>query len=653
MLLGQVYTADDLGEFHLPLRQFYAQQLQRGEPFDWMPTLYHGLYVTGEGQLGPYHPVHLLLYKCLPLVVAFNLELILPYVVFGVGMVVWLRRVGFNRDASFATALLATCGSFFTLHFVHPNAVGVIAHLPWLLAAIHAMVSSNSRCGRVWASLALLTASQILLGYPQYVWYSGIAEGVYVCWLVAAEVHKVRILVGLAAAKLVGVLAGGIQLLPTLDALANSNRSRMGEEFFANGSLHPINLLQLVGPYLFTTRVAGQNTRELGLYVGAVPLVLAVWTLLNRRKLAAQTAWINFACILGLIGFCLALGGLSPFWSVLRSLPIVGSFRFPCRALVLVQFALLLLAAQALAELSRGAGERSRTPLWPVVLATCVAMLAKWRWPDHCSEWALVISGPMLFAGVANLVRIVERGSPLAWYALILFGVAEQTYYGRTLDDMSEHSTIAEFAAQTNAPPEKSVRIGYLRPSSESAGLRIGNRALVAGYARVDGYAGLEPRDATDNPTRQQLANWGADWICDAQGEWQKGMPAPRLAVTNGGGQLLGDKPGQIECEISASEPVTITITESFHPGWVAMCEGHVLPVVPNAANLISCTVPEGQHTVELTFQPKSLTYGRDCTCAGLALTLIGAIGFSRFGGKKTPFNNHENPSPTPHQDHA
>lgn len=33
-------TADDLGAFHLPLRVLYAEQLARGEPFDWMPQRY-------------------------------------------------------------------------------------------------------------------------------------------------------------------------------------------------------------------------------------------------------------------------------------------------------------------------------------------------------------------------------------------------------------------------------------------------------------------------------------------------------------------------------------------------------------------------------------------------------------------------------------
>src|SRR5262245_44999836 len=78
-LVGEVYVKDDLGEFHLPLRDFYARQLAAGEQFDWMSSLFGGFYVTGEGQLGAYHPLHLALYWTLPLWLAFDLELLLTY----------------------------------------------------------------------------------------------------------------------------------------------------------------------------------------------------------------------------------------------------------------------------------------------------------------------------------------------------------------------------------------------------------------------------------------------------------------------------------------------------------------------------------------------------------------------------------------------
>ncbi|HEY2146661.1 MAG TPA: hypothetical protein VGH32_01910, partial [Pirellulales bacterium] len=51
-LSGRIYTADDLGAFHLPLRAFYADCLAHGEAFDWSPQLFCGFYLTGEGQIG-------------------------------------------------------------------------------------------------------------------------------------------------------------------------------------------------------------------------------------------------------------------------------------------------------------------------------------------------------------------------------------------------------------------------------------------------------------------------------------------------------------------------------------------------------------------------------------------------------------------------
>ena len=110
-----------------------------------MDSLYGGFYVTGEGQLGAYHPLHLMLYRLLPLGVAFDLELLISYPAMFAGtylfLRVWLRR----RDAALFGALAFTFCGFNLLHFVHPNAVAIVAHLPWLLLAIEAAFTQVSR----------------------------------------------------------------------------------------------------------------------------------------------------------------------------------------------------------------------------------------------------------------------------------------------------------------------------------------------------------------------------------------------------------------------------------------------------------------------------------------------------------------------------
>ena len=191
------------------------------------------------------------------------------------------------------------------------------------------------------SAVALLTGSQLLLGYPQYVWFSLLAEVSFAAWrLTALNSEKAHgstsslwlpIVAWLLAAKGCGLLIGAQQLLPTLDALGNSTRAS-GDAAFANsGSLHPLNLLQLVAPYLFSTRVVGQNTHELGLYCGAVPLVLCVWLLVNRNSWRRFTPLITAAYALGAVGLLIAFGEHGALYSLQSYLPLVNRFRFPCR----------------------------------------------------------------------------------------------------------------------------------------------------------------------------------------------------------------------------------------------------------------------------------------------------------------------------------
>ena len=71
---GMIYTFDDLQDLHLPTRSFYAKALSEGSDFTWCPDLFCGFDLHAEGQVGMYHPLHLLVYRFLPLNLAFNLN---------------------------------------------------------------------------------------------------------------------------------------------------------------------------------------------------------------------------------------------------------------------------------------------------------------------------------------------------------------------------------------------------------------------------------------------------------------------------------------------------------------------------------------------------------------------------------------------------
>jgi len=576
-LAGKVYTRDDLGAFHLPVRAFYAEQLARGEPFDWMPQLYCGFYLTGEGQAGTYHPLHWALYRLLPLGTAAGLEWLLSYPWMFAGTWLWLRRrLGRNDAAAFGAVLFTFCG-FNLLHFLHPNAVAVVAHLPWLLWTIDVALLDGRR-RRVTVALggiALLTGSQLLLGYPQYVWFSLLAELGYTAFLLAAVRHgshahcrgdtnyedtagrdgRTPRWQWLLLAKGCGLLLGGVQLLPTLDALLHSARQTPDPAFANYGSLDPLNLLQLVAPYFFAGRVLGGNTHELSVYAGAVPLVLLVWVLVRRRALGRLGRPAAAAGLFASVAILLALGKYGVLYRLQTALPLVDRFRFPCRYAVLFQLAVALLGAIGFAVLlddcrraaaaRRGSGAmgglpalvRTLTsaagklplppigdipvspgvgPLWTVVgLAAAVAAVGVvLQGNPHVAGLGAMLAGPALLGTAAALVTLAARGFRVALVGLVLLAAADLGFYGLSYAVYPGVRDLDEVIPETPAPPgEPDGRVLAGAWCLDGQGYRTGNEIVLAGWHRADGYAGLDPRKQLNFGRLAALRAAGVHWV--------------------------------------------------------------------------------------------------------------------------------------------
>ncbi len=627
---GRVYTRDDLGAFHLPTRAFYAEQLARGEPFDWMPHLYCGFYLTGEGQAGTYHPWHWMLYRYLPLPAATGCEWLAAYPAMLAGTWFFLVRLLRRRDAAMLGSLLFTFSGFNLLHFLHPNAIAVVAHVPWLLWAIDvALVDSRRRNrSRARAAVALLTGSQLLLGYPQYVWFSLLAECAYVVFVLVDRRHAAgndcgesvgrteRPWTGLIVAKGCGLLLGGVQLLPTVDALAHSSRQSVDATFAQSGSLHPWNLVQLVAPYTLASRVVGQNTHELGLYAGAVPLMLAVWLLVDRRRLGRlkHLTWATGGFAVGAL--LLAFGKYGWPYRLQQYVPLVNRFRFPCRYVVLFHLAMAVLAAVGFALLARE-HQRSRLrlgnlppqhatprptipwrrfgPLWAVVgLSVVVALmglLLQGRW--WMASVPAVLAGPVLLGTAAVLVALAARGGRPALVGLVLFAAADLGVYGLSYSVYPHAARLQQFIATVSTPPgvaEGRVMASLPRTSGRQA-LRVGNQITLAGWHRADGYAGLQPQQQLDYRRLPALRVASVRWVrrgptaAQIRGlqpyddRWlQVPQPLPRVRLvsrTKASNDPARDLPRidvdstaltEVPLELPAAEPGTATLL-SARPG--------------------------------------------------------------------------------------
>ena len=564
LLTGQIYVCDDLLNYHLPLRQFYSSCLQNGDAFDWMPSLFSGYFLTGSGQAGTYHPWHWLLYRCLPLETAFNLEVLSSYPFMLFGMKRFLQRHFQRLDAAWLGAIVFTFSGFCTLHFLHPNAIAVVSHIPWLLLCVDVILrdypgsafssgvhkqgapvdgatgvqyTRRSPDGIALIGVALLTGSQLLLGYPQYVWFSLLAEIVYCLGFVTWSSRGFRSLLVIAGLKVLGLGLGAVQILPSMAALSESDRSAMSTEFFFEHPLTAADMLQWFNPFLTDTRVFGQNTHELGLYCGAIPLLLAIVAISRLRPQSSHRRLLQVMLALGLLALWLSFGKAGGLYIVQTWLPMIGKFRWPSRILVLLHFVVAVFATAGYIRitspvsgtaLAAGVSVDKRRPervpampfpriIYIVPIASIVAsLLAPVLYGrEHVASWTLLLLGPTLFVLAAILVRDVSRGrySP----AFMLFLAGDLAAYGFTYEALGRKQSMLQIVAALQTPPGspndgRVIAEVQLQKGDEQF---HGNKLLLTGWKQADGYEGLMSSRSLlgENLTLDALRIAGVRWV--------------------------------------------------------------------------------------------------------------------------------------------
>ena len=288
VLLGQLPVHGDLGMLLLVFREFYARCLAQGDAFDWMPQIFGGYDLTGGGACGTYHPLNWLLYRWLPLPVAFNCEVFLPIVVLGSGTLVFLRKY-LNLAGAWLGAIAASFSMVFMIYLHTPQMTGVLAHMPWLLLAIDWAVRSPTSAGRRLASaaIALLTGSAMLLAFPQAWWYCAIAAGLFALCLLVSERAGWRAWLAVGAGVAIGVGLGAVQLLPMYSFFQVSTRTVADRATLPFPPVDPKSFLNIAAPQRSWNAFIAN-------YFGAAPLVLVLWWL-TARRLRPQAADSNAA----------------------------------------------------------------------------------------------------------------------------------------------------------------------------------------------------------------------------------------------------------------------------------------------------------------------------------------------------------------------
>jgi hypothetical protein len=641
----RIFVYNDLLWFHLPMRYLYQQALRAGDSLLWTPAVFSGFYLHGEGQTGVFHPLHLLLYGFLRLEKAFGLELLFNYVAAFAGMVWFLHRLRCSPVAACTGAMLFAFSGFSLLHFHHLNMVAVVAHLPWLLAAADVVIADDRPRARRWAfgALAALIASGFLVGFPQSMWWDALALAGFAT-LRAGETGRWRALIPCAAAVAIGVLLGGIQIVPTADAAARSMRADLSREFALTYSLHPVNLFQLWSPHALSggayTALDFMWLHEFGIYSGALLPVALAWVWIRRAAMPGRRALIASATAFAAVALVLALGRYGGVDPLLTYLPVLGSFRAPTRYIVLAQFALAILAALTVDDLlaiveGRAQGPAGLLPaLWiPAALGLATTVVLNGRLmsftPQVFAPVATAAPGVAVVALVTLLVFLAGRGrgrlAAVALAALIVVTAADLGAYGigfiRGEPPRPIIALIGPILRAPSAPEE-----AYAAVSDE--GPFRSNLLVLQGYRLTTGYAGLFPGSRHPLGSDEALRLSGTRWLFTTEGArlpFAGGVPRVRL-LDEGGQPASGvvrlaiDRPGRLVVHVEAPGRRIVALTERFHDGWTAKSGGTAVPTVRVDSDFLGCVVEPGTHRLVLRFMPWSFVIGSIVSAIGALL---------------------------------
>lgn len=539
----------DMGLFGYPLAQFHREAFWQGELPLWNPLNNLGLPFFAQWNTLVLYPGSLI-YLLLPLPWSMNLFMLAHLFLAAAGMYALAKRWT-NHGLAASVAGFAFAWNGLTLHsLMWPNNLAALGWMPWVVLALERAGREGGR--RIFLG-ALVAAMQMLTGAPEVILLTWLIVGVL--WVRdflrgqtdgagegASRVGdrrsgRVKLFLRVMFCGLLVFGLCAVQLLPFLDLLRHSNRdASFGGAAWSMPLWGWANFL--VPMFGCTPSVIGVHSQDAQQWTSTYYLGLGtiVFALLAWRARDSRVKWVFGLALAGLL---FALGEGAYVYAVLKKIiPLLGFIRFPIKYVVLVIFALPLLAAfgvKAWMEISDDKLARARLRSAGSIVLVAVVGLMLWAWlqPVGGAQAGVVIRNGLF--RVATLVGVVGGLLLLRsacatkfdqigrhWLlvgVLLILGldmvyhmpppnpVVQNAAYGPVEFRMTNAPRAGESRAMISPPMEEALS-GLAHPDAST--MFTGHRRmlssdcnLIDGIPKVNGFFSLYLRDA--NVVTRQL----------------------------------------------------------------------------------------------------------------------------------------------------
>ncbi len=378
---GMVST--DLYLFNYPLKSLMHQTMLQGRGIPlWTDLIGNGYPIFAEGQMGAFYPLHLLFFA-LPFstIHLFNANLMLHYILTGIFTYLYIKNcIKLSQRASVLGAFIFTFSGYMLTHLHQVNIILELTYFPLnlLIAETIIKINHDTKRSKLVLSFLILTLSlflQMTAGHIEMVYYNLLFTGIYVVirfFFDPTTRTKVgsKILLSVTALLVTTMLALP-QLFATYELVKFSQRESGISYESTTGTLWPIETLILfINPKAYDVyraepgyspnKAETVNIGALYPYVGIIPLLLTIFAISGISKKESisiagelpRKIWTATFLTLLVFTYLYAVGRSTQLFSVVwEVIPGMKFFRFPVKAIYIIEFCLAILASIGLQKI--------------------------------------------------------------------------------------------------------------------------------------------------------------------------------------------------------------------------------------------------------------------------------------------------------------